>query len=828
MIHSAVRRALLLAAPVCLAPAWAATPADQVIEEVVVVGVTPLDVLSAETGVRTASAADIQASNALDVAAYANHRMPSVYLNEVQGNPLQADLNFRGFTASPLLGTPQGLSVYLDGVRLNQPFGDVVSWDLIPRTALNSLSMLPGANPLFGLNTLGGAAVLTTKDGWSAPGTGLEASYGSWERRRFEAETGGNTGEQGWAWYATANRFDEDGWRDFSPSEATQGFAKASWRDGDTRIDASVLAADTDLNGNGLQDIQLLRQRRESVYTWPDNTQNRAVLANLALRQQVGSRAQFAANAWYRNIRSITFNGDINEESLEENVYQPSAGEIAALIEAGYTGFPLSGENAGNTPFPRWRCIANVLTNEEPNEKCNGLLNRGRTSQHEYGLNAQFDVELPLAGLDNDLTLGASYSRSRAHFTQSSQYGYLAPDRSVIGVDGPGAFADGTQDSEDAYDARVDLGGHTRTWSLYASDSIALTPALRLTASARYDRTEIRNRDALQPEGGTGSLNGDHTFDRVNPALGLTFRASPALELYAQASQGSRAPSAIELGCADPDSPCRLPNSMAGDPPLDPVVTTSFEAGARGRVGSGLTWTAGVFRSDNRDDILFVADEQAGFGYFRNFGKTRRQGFEIGVQGQAGALRYGVDYTYLDATFRSSETVNGEANSSNDGPAPGFEGNIDIEPGDRLTLVPRHVAKAFLEWQVLPQLRLGADWRYIGGSIARGNENGEHQPDGVYHLGPGGSGGYGVVDLGLTWRPVPALDVYVQVDNVLDREYATASQLGGAGFTTTGEFVSRPFAGPVIDGERPGRWTSFHAPGAPRSYVAGLRYRFGG
>ena len=63
-----------------------------------------------------------------------NRRLNGVYLNEMQGNPFQPDVNFRGYTASPLLGTPEGISVYLDGVRQNQPFGDVVSWDLIPRT----------------------------------------------------------------------------------------------------------------------------------------------------------------------------------------------------------------------------------------------------------------------------------------------------------------------------------------------------------------------------------------------------------------------------------------------------------------------------------------------------------------------------------------------------------------------------------------------------------------------------------------------------------------------------------------------------------------------
>jgi outer membrane receptor protein involved in Fe transport len=821
--------AATLSAPLVTHSAAAADAARavdaEVLEEVTVVGITPLDVLGPAAGAaQRADAAAIEASNALDLTAFVNRRLGSAYLNEVQGNPVQADLNFRGFTASPLLGTPQGLSVYLDGVRLNQPFGDVVSWDLIPRSAIRELTLLPGANPLFGLNTLGGSVVLASKDGWSAPGTQLAAAYGSWDRRVVEAQSGGSDGP--WAWYATANRFEEDGWRDFSPSQANQAFAKGSWRDADTQVNATLSAAETDLNGNGLQELQLLLQDRGSVYTQPDNTRNRAVLASVNARHDLAPSTTIAANAWYRNVRSTSFNGDINEGSLEENVYQPSAAERAALTAAGYSGFPLAGENAANTPFPRWRCIANALLNAEPGEKCNGLLNRGYSSQQEMGSQAQIDFDLPLAGRDNDITLGAAVVHGRMHFLQSAQYGYLDAERGVVDVTGPGAFADGTQDSENASDSRVDLDGDSRTWSVFLSDSLALTPALRVTVAGRYDSTTVRNRDALQPGGGTGSLDGDHHFARFNPAAGLNYQAG-ATTLHASVGQSSRTPSAIELGCADPESPCRLPNSMAGDPPLDPVVATNIEAGARGRAAAGLHWSVNVFRSDNRDDILFVADEQAGFGFFRNFGRTRRQGIELGLDGVAGPVQWGANYSRLDATFRSAETVNGEANSGNDGAAPGFEGSIDIAPGDRLPLVPRHIAKLFIDWRLLPTVSVNADWRYLGASLARGNENGEHEPDGLYYLGEGGSGGYGVLDLGVLWQPRSMLDLYVQVSNALDKDYATASQLGATGFTATGQYVARPFAAPVIDGERPLRHSTFFAPGAPRSVLAGVRYRFG-
>ena len=111
--------------------------------------------------VQTATAADIANSGALDLGDFMNRRLNGVYLNEMQGNPFQPDVNFRGYTASPLLGTPEGISVYLDGVRQNQPFGDVVSWDLIPKNAISEITLVPGSDPLFGLNTLGGALSVT-------------------------------------------------------------------------------------------------------------------------------------------------------------------------------------------------------------------------------------------------------------------------------------------------------------------------------------------------------------------------------------------------------------------------------------------------------------------------------------------------------------------------------------------------------------------------------------------------------------------------------------------------------------------------------------------
>src|SRR5262249_34677682 len=106
----------------------------------------------------------------------------SVSVHAAQGNPYQLDVAFRGFNASPLLGAPQGVAVSQDGGRINEPFGDVVNWDLVPLTAIADMQLMPDSNPVYGLNTLGGALALQTKRGRDYPGTSAELGGGSFGR----------------------------------------------------------------------------------------------------------------------------------------------------------------------------------------------------------------------------------------------------------------------------------------------------------------------------------------------------------------------------------------------------------------------------------------------------------------------------------------------------------------------------------------------------------------------------------------------------------------------------------------------------------------------
>src|SRR6185503_13949757 len=308
-------------------------------------------------------------SGALDLSDFANRRLQGVHVNEMQGNPFQPDVNYRGYTASPLLGTPQGLSVYMDGVRLNQAFGDVVSWDLIPRLAIASAALMPCSNPMFGLNTLGGALAVTTKSGLSSPGTTIQGSYGSDVRREIDFEHGGSKNAR-FNWYLAGTLFAEDGWRDDSPSDVRQIFGKLGWERPRGSVSLTVAHARNALNGNALQETRLLARDEASVYTKPDETHNRATFVNAALRHAGTGAVALSGNVYYRDIDTRTFNGDVNEDSLDQNLFQP-------------------GETAANTPFPSQRCLLNVRLNDEPAEKCNGLLNRTHTAQHNAGASGQ-------------------------------------------------------------------------------------------------------------------------------------------------------------------------------------------------------------------------------------------------------------------------------------------------------------------------------------------------------------------------------------------------------------------------------------------------------
>ncbi len=282
---------LALAGPAVAQPAGTDAAPTAELEPVVVIGTSPLPGQGIDRdrlpyGTQVIRRERIDASKSLNLVDYLNRSVPGVQVNEITGNPYQGDLTYRGFRASPLLGAGQGLSVYLDGVRINEPFGDVVNFDLIPEFAVRSISLVPGANPAFGLNSLGGALAYTTYDGRSAPGLRGELSGGSFGRGKLSLSYG-RSGENGWHQYVAATGFTEDGWRDHSDSDLGQFLGKIGRDDGTTELDAGPAArqeqAGRQRPGAGLH----LRRRRRArarpvrrtaarpIYTHPDETKNR-------------------------------------------------------------------------------------------------------------------------------------------------------------------------------------------------------------------------------------------------------------------------------------------------------------------------------------------------------------------------------------------------------------------------------------------------------------------------------------------------------------------------------------------------------------------------
>ena len=774
--------------------------------------------------VQTASGEDLKNSGALDLSDLLNRRLSGVNINENQENPFQPDLNYRGYTASPLLGTPEGISVYTDGVRQNQPFGDVVSWDLIPRIAISDVALVPGSNPLFGLNALGGAVSITTKDGRSKPGTSIEVYGGSFGRRAVEFEHGGSN-SKGLNWYVAGNLLHDDGWRIKSPSDVRQMFSKLGWQGAKTTISLSFAYADNYLTGNGLQEQRLLAKNYASGYTYGDTTTNRSPFFNLSARHAVSSALTFSGTAYFRYIRADTVNPNLNTNSLDEALYQPTAADQAALAAAGYAGFPTSGANASNTPFPYWRCIAQALQFSEPVEKCNGVIIRSFTKQNNYGLSGQLTWSTSRGGNRNQFTVGTGWDRSSLTFQQATQFGYISPDYMITPIN---SYEDGSTNSNGTpVDTRVNLHGLPQTWSIYATDTLSVGNAWSFTVSGRYNRATIDNRDRINPGGGPGSLDGQYVFERFNPAAGVTFTPSRFINLYASYAESSRAPTSIELGCADPNNPCNLPNALAGDPPLKQVFTRTFEAGVRSSGEKGLNWSAGWFRATNHNDLLFVTSDVTGNGYFKNFGQTLRQGVEVHLSGRIDRFTLGGNYTFLRATYESPETVVGSSNSTNDsalGGSPGMDGVIQIQPGDRIPLIPQHMFKAFADAQITRKLSADLDFIAVSSSFARGNENNQSRPDGIYYLGPGTSPGYGVVNLGARYQAQKRVQIFVQINNLLDHHYYSAAQLGPTGFTNQGTFLARPL--PPVDGNYPLVHATFYAPGAPFGVWGGMRFSF--
>jgi outer membrane receptor protein involved in Fe transport len=777
----------ILAAYAMPQAAWAESKAV-VLKKVEVVSTTPLagvglPLEQIPSNVQVVNGEAMQEQRSLTIADYMNNNLTGVSINETQNNPYQPDILFRGFTASPLLGTPQGLSVFQDGVRINEPFGDAVNWDLIPMNAIAGMNLMPGSNPIFGLNTLGGALSITTKNGRTHQGGGIETSYGSWDRKTAAAEFGGVTKDGSVDYFIAGNYFDEDGWRDASPSKVKQIFSKLGWQNDTSRLELSYTGADNNMIGNGLIQEELINDLgRKAINTSPDQTKNTLSFFNLNGSHFINDATQLSANTYYRKSKRNTLNGDVNDDF-------DFVGDWDAAC--------LDGIDDGDA--------------EEAEEACSGALNRSNTKQKGYGFNAQLAFNQPIMNKQNQFIIGGGYDESKIKFGQSSEFGQINANR---GVDPLGLEND---------EAEVDLHGKTKTYGLFATDTLSLNDYVHVTVSGRYNHINVKNNDQIitdssDPE----SLNGDHSFKRFNPAVGLSFTPNKDLSVYGSYNEGMRAPTSMELGCANPDVPCKLPNAMAGDPPLEKVVAKTFEAGMRGNITPNVKWSAALYRTENHNDIQFIATNATnGMGYFDNVGKTRRQGLDAGLAGNAGKFSWNAGYSYLKATYQTDgiefiSEGNSEANE---------DGVITVNKGDRLANLPSHAFKLRMQYAMTPNWTVGSNVNAFSSVYMRGNENNAHDANGENAEGEqiaasGKVKGYAVVNMDTRYKlNNSGWQVFAKASNIFNKKYATGGMLGENWFEVNQQGVAS-FSG---EGEGDRQLMV----GAPRAAWIGMRYDFG-
>ncbi len=730
--------------------------------------------------VQTITHEEIEERRALSLSDLFNQKLGSITVNDSTTNPFQQNLRFRGFTASPLLGLPQGIAVHQNGVRINEPFGDTVQFDLIPDFAIETIQIIPGSNPVYGLNALGGAIGLQMKNGFNFQGAQAEVYGGAFGRYNVTGEYGTQLGRIGL--YVGAKGMEEAGWREESHSDLVQIFGDLSYRDHRLEAGASLVYADTNLNGNGLAPIELLAVDREAVFTFPDNTQN-----GLAFFQSRGNylftdHFSLQGNAYYRKVDRETLNGDEGEFNPCESSARPPGAPANVLCEGG--------EGLAIIDISTGAFVTAV------DAKGNGVFNRTSTATEGYGGSFQGTHEDRLFGLKNFFLLGTSIDFAGVDFASNTEIGSLTPNRTVT----PTGIFIGDFEKAPNDELNTSLFSQNRFYGIYATNTLSLNQQFHLTVAGRFNHTRIKIFDNFG-----GDLGGNHVFKRFNPAVGATYKFSDNCTAYASLGRSSRSPTAAELSCADPEKPCRVPNAFIADPSLDQVVSRSLEIGARGYFQAFedralVNWSVATFHLRNFDDIIFVASPKLiGMGFFQNAGTTERLGVELAMNGSYNQVNWYANYSFIQATFESNlifsndHKVNSAANE---------QGELAVEPGDRLPGVPLHTAKIGVACQIRPGWKAAVESIIASSQIFIGDEGNDQA----------NVSGYGIVNLRLSHQINDNFEVFAIMNNLFNHQYETFGALAEVEV----DLVEVPKAGDP----------RFLGPGAPFGAWAGLRARF--
>ena len=781
----------------------------------------PLNIIPANIQMATPKAINAQAG--VSLADYMNNNMQSVSTTEMGGNPWQPEITFRGFSASPLLGMPQGISTYVDGVRMNEPFGDVTLWDKIPNFAIGGMQLIPGSNPLYGLNTLGGAIAMQTKSGRDAKGASVEFEAGSWNRQRYLAQYGGVSKDGSVDYFIGHQTTKEDGWRQFSPSRLNQTFGKVGWQSEKSKLDLSYIGTDNNLIGNGFTPETLLSGDRDQIHTSPDWTNN--YYKHLALNGShwVNNDVMISGNAYYRKSNRNTRNGDLYE---------------GGAADAQYLGVDISGYDPDDIEF------------------LGSVMNRTKTKQDNLGFTLQAAFNQDLLGKKNQFIAGVGYDYSKIRFNQTRQVNLWGG--SEIGDDDlsdiSGAYSTASQiftsdrafsdlgDGKKAEELTTHLKSKQQTYSIFATDTLSLNQQWHVNAGMRYNYTKVKNRDQMNPDPSDpdGSLTADAIYARLNPTLGLTFTPNDKSAIFGSYSESSRAPTAIELGCSNPERPCLLPAAMADDPPLKQVIAKTYDFGARGYLTDAIKWNASIYHTVNHRDIQFLrAPDVLNHGYFANVGKTQRQGLDLGLAGQLDQFKWNASYSFIRATYDNDMEFNSPSNSTANG-----DGNIEVKKGNYLPSIPKHQLKLRAQYQVTPDWSIGTNLIAYTQQYIWGNENNGHQandaggapagsrvralcgqesdgdalPDPLakgFACGSGKIKGYTVVNLDTQYNIGQGWSAFAKAINIFDQDYNVSGRLAETMFDSTGTYGAETNVRGLL-------------PGAPRAAWVGFRYEFGG
>ncbi|GGF18479.1 membrane protein [Aliidongia dinghuensis] len=762
------------------------------VERITVVGTSPLpgtgiDIDKIPGNTQSLSASDLTREGSPSVITALTNQLGSVSINDNLDDPFQPDILYRGFEASPVLGTPQGLAVYQSGVRINEAFGDAVNWDLFPDIAIDRVNVV-SSNPVYGLNALGGAVVINMKDGFNHEGGDVELSGGSFGRRSAAFEYGVNDGIFGA--YVAGHALDEDGWRQSSPNSLRQLYADFSARSDRLTLDLSFTGANNRLFGGSATPVQELAVSRSLLFTSPQSNFNQLEFVTLNGSYRVSDALSVQGSAYYREFRQTVVNG--NTTNFTACTAAPNLGSLC--------------QSDGLTP-------ATTASGQFiPDLSQGGALAIGENDFESIrtvtvGGSLQATETAPLFGLENHLTVGATIDHASTDFQSSVELGTI---NSALRVGYSGFFVATPEDTP--FNATpVSLGDNDSYYSVYATDTLNVTPALAVTTSGRFNVAQIDLIDRLGNE-----LTGQNRYSRFNPAIGATDKLTDNLTAYFGYSEANRTPTASEIECSNPLRPCLLPSSLASDPPnLKQVVSHTYEVGLRGRlslpglaaVGLGpgrLSWNASLYRTDVDDDIYGIATSLSS-GFFQNIGGTRRQGAEVGVKYQEDRLSAYLSYSYVDATFQSSLTLPSASNPSQDA-----NGNIQVKPGDHLPGIPQNRIKFGADYRVLDGWNVGATVSYVGEQFYRGDESNQLVP----------IPDYVVVNLHSTYQLTENLQFFVTVDNAINARYATFGVLGNpTGIGAPGIPATAVANGAGVDNR-------FQSPAAPIAAYGGMRISF--